>query len=430
MKRRIKNSIKYLLALPILAITFVSCQYQAIADAVYPDQGVYIPAAKSGIYTIDNVAAVNAPFRYVMDNVNNKIIVPIGVYRYGISNKGDITVNIALNNDTVNKLITAGSLLTSDLILPVDKYTLPTSIQLKNGVECADMQLAIDVPFLLANPGKRYVLGVTISSNDSKSNALLSTAVVVINTNFIFPKANFSYTVDPSDSTKAIFTNTSLFGVSYKWDFGDGSAVSTDKTPPAHKYDSLGIYNLKLSVLGVTGNTVVLDSIVHLWKNVTTTYFPNPGNPFYRSDNRAVKTGNLKDWSCTSNVQSSSGYGGYYADAVPVMDFFSTLALVNAKIYRTFVLPKGIYKAGFVNAGFKGTNDCYFVAALGTEIPNIETIPNNQNVLASYHWNTDILLSTNQINFELKSAQTVTIGFVVNNTAKSEVKINSVFLFR
>ena len=220
-----------------------------------------------------------------------------------------------------------------------------------------------------------------------------------------------------------------MFGVSYKWDFGDGSTVSNNFTPPAHKYDSLGIYNLKLTVLGVTGNTVVLDSIVHLWKNVTTTYFPNPGNPFYRSDNRAVKTGNLKDWSYTSNVQSG-GYGGYYADVVPVMDFFSSLALSNAKIYRTFVLPKGIYKTGFVNAGFKGTNDCYFIAALGTEIPNIETIPNNQNVLASYHWNTDILLTTNLINFELKSAQTVTIGFVVNNTAKSEVKINSVFLFR
>ena len=430
MKNRIINNIKYLLSLTLLAITIVSCQYQAIADATYPEQGVYIPAAKSGIYTIDNVAATNAPFRYVMDNVNNKIIIPIGVYRYGISNKGDITVNISLNNDTVNKLITAGSLLTTDLVLPADKYTLPTAIQLQNGVECADMQLTLDVPFLLANPGKRFVLGVTIASNDSKSNPLLNTAVVVINTNFIFPKANFTYTVDPADSTKAIFTNTSLFGLSYKWDFGDGSAISTDITPPAHKYDSLGIYNLKLSVLGVTGNTVVLDSIVHLWKNITKTYFPNPGNPFFRSDNRAVKTGNLKDWSCTSNVQSSSGYGGYYADAIPVMDFFSTLALVNAKIYRTFVLPKGIYRTGFVNAGFKGTNDCYFVAAIGTELPNIETIPNNQNVLASYHWNTDILLSTNQINFELKSAQTVTIGFVVNNTAKSEVKINSVFLFR
>jgi hypothetical protein len=423
-------NIKYLLSLLILTITIVSCQYQAIADADYPDQGVYIPIAKSGIYTIDNVSATNAPFRYVMDNENNKIIIPIGVYRYGISNSGTIAVNIALNNDTVTKLIAAGNLLTSDIILPADKYTLPTSIQFQNGVESTDMQLAIDVPFLLANPNKRYVLGVTITSNDSKTNALFNTAVVVINTNFIFPKANFSYTVDPADSTKAIFTNTSSFGVSYTWDFGDGSPISTEKTPPAHKYDSLGIYNLKLSVLGVTGNTLVLDSIVHLWKNVTTTYFPNPGNPFYRSDNRAVKTGNLTDWSCTSNVQSSGGYGGYYADAVPVMDFFSTLALVNAKIYRTFLLPKGIYKTGFVNAGFKGTNDCYFVAALGTEIPNIETIPNNQNLLASYHWNTDILLTTNEINFELKTAQTVTIGFVVNNTAKSEVKINSVFLFR
>ena len=121
MKNRIKMNIKYLSSLLILAIAIVSCQYQAIADADYPEQGVYIPIAKSGIYTIDNVAVTNAPFRYVMDNVNNKIIIPIGVYRYGISNRGTIAVNIALNNDTVTNLIAAGSLLTSDIILPADK---------------------------------------------------------------------------------------------------------------------------------------------------------------------------------------------------------------------------------------------------------------------------------------------------------------------
>ena len=104
--------------------------------------------------------------------------------------------------------------------------------------------------------------------------------------------------------------------------------------------------------------------------------------------------------------------------------------MVNAKIYRTVDLPKGIYKLGFVNAGFKGTNDCYFVAALGTSIPDISAISGNTNVLSSYHWNTDIGISTHEINFELKSTQTVTFGFVVTNTAKSEVKISSVYLFR
>ena len=433
MKNKLKN-IKLLSAILTVVIILSSCEYQSVADAIYQDQTIYMPASKSGVYTIDNVSANNAPFRYEMDTINNKILIPLGIYRSGINNKGDISVDIKINNDTVSKLISAGSLTGSDNsainILPSDKYVLPSIVQIKNSEESAVLQLAVDVPFLLANPSKRFALGVTISSNDVKASPNLNTTIVLINTNFIFPKPNFSFVIDSQDSTTAIFKNTSLFGIKYNWDFGDGSPVFTGTTPPAHKYDSLGIYNLKLTAHGVTGSVVRLDSIIHLWKNVTNIYFPNPGNPFVRSDNRAVKTGNLKDWSCTSNVQSSGGYGGFYADVIPVMDFYSSLPLANAKIYRSFDLPKGIYKAGFVNAGFKGSNDCYFIVALGDEIPNIEAIPNNTNILAKYHWNTDISISTNQINFKLKTTQRVTIGFIVNNTAKSEVKIKSVFLYR
>jgi PKD repeat protein len=429
-----RRNIKLLLTLPLLAVTVISCDYKGVADSTYPDQQVYIPAAKSGVYTVDDISVANAPFRYVMDNDNNKIIIPLGIYRSGVNNHGSIDVDVKINNDTVSRLISAGGLIGTDNtnpeILPVDKYTLPSNVTLNNGIENAKLQLSIDIPFLLANPNKRFALGVTISSNDAEANPLLNTIIVVINTNFIFPKPNFSYVSDTQDSTIAIFTNTSMFCLNYTWDFGDGSAVFSGTTPPAHKYDSLGIYNLKLTAQGVTGNTVTLDSIVHMWQDVTKIYFPNPGNPFVRSDNRAVKTGNLKDWDCTPNVKSSNGYGGFYADLIPVMDFYSSLPLVNAKIYRSFDLPKGIYRAGFVNAGFKGTNDCYFVAALGNEIPDAGTIPNNANVLAYYHWNTDISTSTNEINFELKTLQRVTIGFEVNNTAKSEIKIKSVFLYR
>lgn len=428
------RNIKLLLAFPLLAITIISCDYQSVAEANYPDQQIYMPAAISGVYTIDNISATNAPFRYIMDNDNKKIIIPLGIYRSGVNNNGNINVDIKINNDTVNNLISAGDLIGYDNTnldtLPADKYSLPSNVLFNSGIENVNMQLVIDIPFLLANPNKRFALGITISSNDVEANPLLSTIIVLINTNFIFPKPNYSYVADSQDSTVAIFTNTSLFCVKYTWDFGDGSPVFIGVTPPAHKYDSLGIYNFKLTVQGVTGNTITLDSIVHMWQNVTKTYFPNPGNPFIRSDNRAVKTGNLKDWDCTPNVKSSNGYGGFYADLIPVMDFYSSLPLVNAKIYRSFDLPKGIYRAGFVNAGFKGTNDCYFVAALGNEIPNAESIQGNANVLSYYHWNTDILTSTNEINFELKTTQRVTIGFLVNNTAKSEIKIKSVFLFR
>ena len=432
MKLKIEK-IKLLVAvLPVLFI-FCGCEYQAVADATYPDQSIYMPVSKAGVYTIDNVAAVNAPFRYEMDSVNNKINIPLGIYRSGINNSGDILVDVKINNDTVLKRISEGTLIASDnskvSILPADKYVMPETVQLADGKQNVIAKLAIDVPFLLSNPDKLFAVGVTISSNNVKANSKLNTTIVLIDTKFVFPKPNFTFVLDSQDSTKVVFTNTSLFSLKYTWDFGDGSPAFTGATPPVHKYDSLGIYNLKLTAKGATGTVVTLDSAVHLWKNITKLYIPNPGDPFLRSDNRAVKTGNLKDWNATSNVQPG-GFGGYYADLIPVMDFFSTLPLKNAKIYRSFDLPKGIYKAGFVNAGFKGTNDCYFMVALGDIIPDVEAIPNNSNVLASYRWNTDIQTATNEIFFKLENTQRVTIGFLVNNTAKSEIKIRSVFLYR
>lgn len=98
------------------------------------------------------MSANNAPFRYEMDTINNKILIPLGIYRSGINNKGDISVDIKINNDTVSKLISAGSLTGSDNsainILPSDKYVLPSIVQIKNSEESAVLQLAVDVPFV------------------------------------------------------------------------------------------------------------------------------------------------------------------------------------------------------------------------------------------------------------------------------------------
>lgn len=410
-----------------------ACEYQSVVDASYPEQTIYLPIARTGIYSINNLSTENAPFRYEVDTLNKKLFIPIGIYRSGVNNKGDLVVNIQINNDTVLKLISDESLKASGSssisILPEEEYALPATIQVEDGKENVIVKLAIELPFLLANPDKLFALGITISGKNVKVNPKLNTTVLLLDTKFIFPKPSFSYVVDSQDSTRTVFTNTSMFGVHYEWDFGDGSPVFSGVTPPAHTYDSLGIYAVKLRARGVTGSVVTLDSAIHLWKNVTKTYIPNPGNPFLRSDNRASKTGNLKDWSCTPNVQPG-GFGGYYADIIPVMDFFSTLPLVNAKIYRSFDLPKGKYKAGFVNAGFRGANDCYFMVAVGDMLPDVEAIPNNPDVLASYRWNTDIMSSTNEIIFELAGTQRVTVGFLVNNSARSEVKIRSVFLYR
>lgn len=435
MKINIKSSVKLFLFFLGVLLSNTSCSYQDIADAEYPDQLIYMPAAKSGIYLIDKVAepigntTPGNAYRYLIDMDRKKFIVPLSVYRSGIDNKGGFSVDIQANADTITRLqLIAGKLPDSTRLLPSEVYTLVPSVEIKDGEEIAKFDLSIDIDFLNQNHGKIYALGIQVSSPSRKSNKGLATTILVINTSYLKPVIEFTLTPDINDGKTVKFTNLTLYGQNFTWDFGDGSPTSNE-TSPTHMYSNYGSYNVTLTSKGLIGNNFVTKTI-KLWENITTTYFPNPGNPFLRSDNRTVKTGNLKDWSCTANVQPG-GYGGFYNDnGVGIMDFFSVSGLTNAKIYRTIDLPAGTYKTGFKNAGFIGVNNCYFAVVLGNQLPNTDQIESDINVLAYYHWNTNISSSTNEVYFTLASAQTVTIGFVVTNAAKSEIKINSVFLFK
>jgi len=435
MKNNFNHSFKLLIVIISTLTLISSCNYQEITNAEYPDQLIYMPTAKSGIFLIDKVSekvgntTPGYTYRYLIDVEKGNFAVPLSVYRSGIDNKGAFSVDIRANTDTIAQLqALLGKLPDNTLLLPTDSYKLVSSTEMKDGSEIATFNLTIDIDFLNKNQGKIFALGVTISSSARKSNKSLATTIVVINTTFLKPAINFESIPDEINGKILKFTNTTLYSSGYTWDFGDGSPVSNEKSP-IHTYSNYGTYSITLSANGLIGNNTVT-KVVKLWENITALYFPNPGNPFLRSDNRTVTTGNLKDWSCTANVQPA-GYGGFYNDkGVGIMDFFSIQGFTNAKIYRTIDLPAGTYKTGFKNAGFIGTNECYFVAVIGNQIPDIEIIGSDTNVLAKYHWNTDILTSTNEIVFELKSPQRITIGFVVSNTAKSEVKINSVFLFQ
>ena len=69
------------------------------------------------------------------------------------------------------------------------------------------------------------------------------------------------------------FTNNSLGGQTYLWDFGDGS-TSTDRTPPDHYYANPGQYIVKLHVTDPATCNVNADT------SVTITLLPNPSADF------------------------------------------------------------------------------------------------------------------------------------------------------
>jgi hypothetical protein len=236
MKNILNNSIKLLIAIFGFAFLMVSCDYQEVADADYPDQKLYMPTAVGGNYVIDNVPqrvdflpTPGQAYRFSVDG--SKFIVPLGVYRAGIDRSGKVTASIAVKNDTIATLLAASKLPATSVVLPSDKFTLPASCEVVAGSEIGTFNLEIDLNYLRSFPDAIFTLGITMASTDAAVNPLLKTTVLVIYTKILKPAANFTFKADATNAKKIVFTNTSTYGMTYSWNFGDGAAASTEKSP-------------------------------------------------------------------------------------------------------------------------------------------------------------------------------------------------------
>lgn len=64
--------------------------------------------------------------------------------------------------------------------------------------------------------------------------------------------SGFSYVIDADDYRKVTFTNASQNFSELEWDFGDGSAVSSEENP-VHTYAGVGTYTVKLTAIHTNG---------------------------------------------------------------------------------------------------------------------------------------------------------------------------------
>jgi hypothetical protein len=191
MKRKYFAYKSLLMTIVVILFTFTSCEYEEVPGNVkYPEQTIYMPAAYSGVY---DISVANDPVavptngvvtRYSIDHTANKLNIPLGVYRSGVTSKGEFSVDIVLNNDTVAQMINLGSLVSTE-ILPSNMISMPSSIKIIDGSDISRFDLSIDLDFIKSNVDKQYAIGVRISSSERKSNPKLSTTIVLIKSNAI-----------------------------------------------------------------------------------------------------------------------------------------------------------------------------------------------------------------------------------------------------
>jgi hypothetical protein len=91
------------------------------------------------------------------------------------------------------------------------------------------------------------------------------------------PVPNYTYQVK---SDTVVFNNTSLYGVSYLWDFGDGQTSTS--ASPTHVYAGPGTYTVKLTCINqcklvAKSNIVNVTTDIHdLTGKVGVRILPNP----------------------------------------------------------------------------------------------------------------------------------------------------------
>lgn len=179
MENLIKN-FKHALAI-VLASAIMSCEYREFVDNVdYPAQLIYMPAASSATYVIDEPFVDGRPNRHHIDASSNEVVIPLGVYRSGVTNDGSVPVSIAVRNEVISQLISDGTLPDEVEVLPGSQFTLPDNVTVAGGHSSASFNLRVNRDFLRNNDEKWFALSVEVSSNVLDVNEAQANTIVLI----------------------------------------------------------------------------------------------------------------------------------------------------------------------------------------------------------------------------------------------------------
>lgn len=143
---------------------------------------------------------------------------PMGDFTYSISSDNSLLVSfVASGTDAESIIWDFGDGETSTSIRPMHNYS----------------------------QGGTYTVELTLIGEGGSSPATVMQMITLVDS----PLPEFGY---EAEYLTVSFSNTSMYGVSYSWDFGDGETSSDEN--PVHSFAASGDYSVTLTATGVEGS--------------------------------------------------------------------------------------------------------------------------------------------------------------------------------
>ena len=181
-----KISKKLLLSIVVI-IGIAGCtKYNELADTEYPEEKVYMPASVQGVYDISAVVSPrqvptkDSAYRYIVDKQNNKLVIPLGIVRSGVTKNGEVNITLVADEATVRSLISDGNELTDAIVLNTGNYTFPEKVLMPNGKDLVTFNILVDLPFIVANADSKFAFAITIKEANRQINEAFKTTTILI----------------------------------------------------------------------------------------------------------------------------------------------------------------------------------------------------------------------------------------------------------
>ena len=163
---------KHFCLLAIIALFVVSCKSEKLSEVIVDEDFPNVSLS------IENRIVISNGNNFTLDN--NKLTVPITINFTGAAPKA-FTVQISANTDTINTLISNGTLPANTIALQTGEFTLPPVVNAAFGVKSVTFDLIVSRTFLEKNYGKDIALAVKMT-DPAKGNSIVpaKNAIIVV----------------------------------------------------------------------------------------------------------------------------------------------------------------------------------------------------------------------------------------------------------